>query len=117
MGTFSDAHNIEWKVKVVKKTGTCKMCVPGNDMTFEGDERTSVGIDATTQFMCFTSQYVPSSWVPPQRHGIRIKTEGYTDPAFANDDWKNWGKALAMVKEGAEIAGSLAKSGIRMAGR
>ena len=113
--TFTDYMNVEWKVKLVSKSGSCNMCVPGHsEMYFYGDERDRVGMDATAEFMCFSFSYQPSSWF--NSHGIRLLTEGFTDPQYANDDWDNWAKALELVKTGTDIAASLTETGIKIAG-
>lgn len=111
---FTDNMNVEWQVKVISPSGICTMCVPGNsEMKFWGDEMDRVGMDATAQFMCFTFNYQESSWF--NSHGIRLRTEGYTDPQYANNDWENWSKALDLVKTGTDIVSSLTKTGIAIA--
>ena len=112
---FTDSMNVEWQVKLVNQRGVCTMCVPGNsEMRFWGDEPDRVGMDATAQFMCFTFSYEPSGWW--HSHGIRLRTEGFTDPQYANNNWDNWQKALELVKTGADIGSSLATTGIAIAG-
>ena len=107
--------NVEWQVQLATQSGTCTMCVPSNtEMLFWGDERDRVGMDATTQFMCFTFWYEPSSWF--HSHGIRVRTEGFTDPKYANNDWDNWSKALDLVKKGTDIVSAMTETGIAIAG-
>merc|ERR550534_2564316 len=112
---FTDSMNVEWQVQLATQSGTCTMCVPSNtEMLFWGDERDRVGMDATTQFMCFTFWYEPSSWF--HSHGIRVRTEGFTDPKYANNDWDNWSKALDLVKKGTDIVSAMTETGIAIAG-
>jgi len=114
---FVDSMNVWWRVKVIDTIGTCTLCVPANSaMNFYNDNHWIgvVGMDATSQFMCFTFHYEPSSWW--HYNGIRVRTEGFTDPAYANNDWDNWQNALELIKTGAEIGESLANTGIAIAG-
>ena len=107
--------NVEWQVQIASQSGECNLCVPQNTkMNFWGDEQDSVGMDATTQFMCFTFWYEPSSWF--HSHGIRVWTEGFTDPKYANNDWDNWSKALDLVKKGTDIVSAMTETGIAIAG-
>ena len=107
--------NVEWQVQLASETGTCNLCVPSNtEMLFWGDEKDRVGMDATTQFMCFTFSYEKKGLF--SSHGIKVRTEGFTDPNYANNDWDNWSKALDLVKKGVEITASLADIGIGIAG-
>ena len=107
--------NVEWQVQLATQSGTCTMCVPSNtEMLFWGDERDRVGMDATTQFMCFTFSYEHKSW--RNSHGIKVRTEGFTDPNYANNDWDNWSKALDLVKKGVDITASMTQIGIGIAG-
>jgi len=87
-------------------TGECSMCVPkSTEMYFDGDERDRVGMDATTHYMCFTFRYQESSWT--SSHGIKVHSEGYTPPEFANSDYDTWTKALEMVEKGAGVTTSI----------
>ena len=107
--------NVEWQVQIASQTGECNLCVPQNTkMNFWGDEPDSVGMDATAQFMCFTFSYEHKSW--RNSHGIKVHTEGFTDPEFANNDWDNWSKALDLVKKGVDITKSMSQTGIAIAG-
>ena len=107
--------NVEWQVQLASETGTCNLCVPSNtEMLFWGDEKDRVGMDATTQFMCFTFSYVKGGWT--SSHGIKVRSEGFTDPNYANNDWDNWSKALDLVKKGVDIAASMSEIGIGIAG-
>ena len=83
-------------------------------MLLWGDESYCVGIDATKQFIWLTFWYQPSSWW--KSHGIRVRTEGFTDPKYANNDWDNWSKALDLVKKGTDIVSAMTETGIAIAG-
>merc|ERR1711981_673234 len=121
---FTDNKNVEWKVKIVDKTGNCNMCVPkssGMDFYAEHGHKERVGMDATAHFMCFEFRYEKGNdaWYcvgPTCKHGIHIHTEGYTDPDYANSDWDNWIKALEMVEKGAKVASSVTAVGVQIAG-
>ena len=95
-------------------TGECSMCVPkSTEMYFDGDERDRVGMDATTHYMCFTFRYEASGWT--SSHGIKVHSEGYTPPEFANSDYDTWTAALDMVEKGASVTSSILGVGAQVA--